>query len=188
MGWEAPFESLALGRLVKWVGFFALLAIFAVLLLVYLRLSGGQLPFAFRDLAGVPPWAPFLAYLGGFVIAAVAPRVIDALSPRPTTFYDLEARNRRNSVFLAVATVLGNGLTAYVLFTVVSLHASVGFVAALVSTGAASALAIATWIAGDRIVLTVSGARPVDPAKDGVSSTSSTRSRSLPTFRRPSST
>jgi hypothetical protein len=61
MGWEAPFESLALGRLVKWVGFFALLAIFAALLLVYLRLSGGQLPFAFRDLAGVPPWAPFLA-------------------------------------------------------------------------------------------------------------------------------
>ncbi len=129
MGWEASLDDRALGRLVKWFAFLTLLAIFVVLLFVYLRLSGGELPFSFRDIQGVPAWAPFLAFVVGFAVFAAAPAVLGRVSGRPATFYDLLARNRRNSILLAVATILGTGLTAYALFTVVSLHASVGLAA-----------------------------------------------------------
>ena len=113
MGWDASLDDRALGRLVKWFAFLTLLAIFVVLLFVYLRLSGGELPFSFRDIQGVPAWAPFLAFVVGFAVFAAAPAVLGRVSGRPATFYDLIARNRRNSILLAVATILGTGLTAY---------------------------------------------------------------------------
>ncbi len=166
MGWDASLDDRALGRLVKWFAFLTLLAIFVVLLFVYLRLSGGELPFSFRDIQGVPAWAPFLAFVVGFAVFAAAPAVLGRVSGRPATFYDLIARNRRNSILLAVATILGTGLTAYALFTVVSLHASVGLAAAIIATIASSVLAIGTWLAGDRIVLGASSARPVDPTHE----------------------
>jgi len=111
---------------------------------------------------GVPPWLPFVVYVIGLAGSLLAPKVIGRIVDRQVTFYDLAAANRRNSLFLALATVFGTGLTAYVLFTVVSLHASVGLLASLIATGAAVALAIGATVAGDRIILAVSNAHPID--------------------------
>ena len=166
MGRTGSLDDRSLGRLVKGFAFFVLLAIFVILLFAYLRLSGGQLPFSFHDVQGIPAWAPFLAFVVGFAIFASAPAVLGRLSGPPTTFYDLIARNHRDSILLAVATTLGTGLTVDALFTVVSLHASVGLAAAIVATVASVTLAMGTWLAGDRIVLSASSARPVDPTKE----------------------
>lgn len=168
MRWEGSFDGRALGRLLRWFAFFVLVATAAILLLVYLRLSGGQLPFTFHDVSGFPPWLPFLMYVIGLAGSIAAPKIVGRIVDRRVTFYDLAAANRRNSLFLALATVFGTGLTAYVLFTVVSLHASVGLVASLIATGAAVALAIGASVAGDRIVLAVSNARPVDEMANSI--------------------
>ncbi len=122
----------------------------------------GDLPFEFRPgPAGTPPWAPFLVLLTLVAVSCAAPILLRNLRDRELTFYDQIAINKRNSVFLTIAIASGLGLTAYVIGTVVTLRTSGGLVAALIAIGVALAGAIVSYRAGDRIVLRISGARPL---------------------------
>lgn len=124
----------------------------------------GDLPFDFRPgPAGTPPWAPFVVLLALVALSCAAPILLRNLRDRELTFYDQIAINKRNSVFLTIAIASGLGLTAYVIGTVVTLRTTGGLVAALVVIGVALIGAIVSYRAGDRIVLRVSGARPVGP-------------------------
>jgi heat shock protein HtpX len=132
------------------------------LLVAYYVAQYGDLPFTFRPgPAGTPPWLPFLVLLFLAAAASFAPIVLRNLRDRELTFYDQIAINRRNSVFLTVAIAAGLGTAAYVIGTVVTLRTTGGLVAALVAIGVAVAGAILSYRAGDRIVLRISGARPL---------------------------
>ena len=81
-------------------------------------------------------------------------------APAPTTFYREIARNRRNSwLLLAIVAVLFAVLGAAVGYAM-----DVGWVGAIVALGAAIALSLGSYFAGDRLVLGVSGAKEVDRA------------------------
>ena len=79
-----------------------------------------------------------------------------------TTFYSQIAANRRNSLFLAVFVILVFGLLGFTIgYAVVGSPAGgVGATALALTAGGVSG--IATYFSGDKLVLTVSGAQPVD--------------------------
>jgi len=139
------------------------------LLVAYYVAQYGDLPFTFRPgPAGTPPWLPFLVLLLLAAAASFAPILLRNLRDRELTFYDQIAINRRNSLFLTVAIAAGLGAAAYVIGTVVTLRTTGGLVAALVVIGVAIAGAILSYRAGDRIVLRISGARPLPDGEQPV--------------------
>jgi heat shock protein HtpX len=79
-----------------------------------------------------------------------------------STFYSQIATNRRNSLFLAVFVILVFGLLGFTIgYAVVGSPAGgVGATALALTAGGVSG--IATYFSGDKLVLTVSGAQPVD--------------------------
>jgi heat shock protein HtpX len=157
------------GRLgVGLVALFIGVPLLGLLLALYIA-QYGDLPFTFRPgPAGTPPWLPFLVLLAVVSVACAAPILLRNLRDRELTFYDQIAINKRNSVFLTVAIASGLGLTAYVLGTVVTLRTTGGLVAALVVIGVALSGSVVSYRAGDRIVLRISGARPLGPDEQPV--------------------
>jgi heat shock protein HtpX len=133
-------------------------------LVVYYVAEYGNLPLTFRSAPlGITPWEPLLVLFVALVVLVAVPLAWHRIAPPGDTFYAQAAENRRNSVFLSAAIIVGLALTAYIVAIVVSLRTSValGVAAGAVAVGAASA--VAAFRIGDRALLRLSSARPLRP-------------------------
>jgi heat shock protein HtpX len=149
-------------------GVLVLLVVLVVLLATYWS-AAGQLPFTFRNGPfGIPPWLPMLVLLAATLGVVVVPAVLRRRGPREPTFRDQIAANNRNCAFLTLALVGGMATTAYTLFTVVSLRTTVGLAAAAVTVVMGIVGAVASYGYGDRMILTISRARAIDPSSEPV--------------------
>ena len=146
-----------------WVSILVILGLLGAAFGLYLALSSGRLPFTFADgVAGIPVWLPAVV-LAALVGAAIAtPRLLSRFDRQEEgTFYRQIRINRRNTWILTIAVLAGLALSAYLVFTTVSLHANVGLVAAGLAVGAGLMGALVSWVAGDRVVLSASQAQPL---------------------------
>lgn len=149
-------------------GVLVLLVVLVVLLATYWS-EAGQLPFTFRDgPLGIPPWMPMLVLLAATLAVVAVPAVLRRRGPREPTFRDQIAANNRNCAFLTLALVGGLATTAYTLFVVVSLRTTVGLAAAAVIVVFGIVGAVASYGYGDRMILTISRARAIDPSSEPV--------------------
>jgi heat shock protein HtpX len=80
------------------------------------------------------------------------------------TFYNQIAENKRKSVLLALIVVLLFGALGFSIGYAVSGSATGAAVAMAIALGIGSALAVGSYFGGDSVVLSVSGAKEVDPA------------------------
>ena len=148
-------------------------------LVIYYVAEYGNLPFTFRPgPLGITPWEPVVVLFVALVALVAMPIAWHRIAPAGDTFYAQAAENRRNSVFLSAAIIVGLALTAYIVAIVVSLRTSValGVAAGAVAIGAASA--VAAFRIGDRALLRLSSARPLRPDDGSPSRTWSGSSRS----------
>ncbi len=81
-----------------------------------------------------------------------------------TSFYDQIAANRRNSFLMAAVVVVLLGLLGFTIGWAVFGSPSAGLGTTMVALALGSFAGVATYFAGDQLVLTVSGAREVDEA------------------------
>lgn len=156
------------GCVLQILAVFGLVAAIVVLTAWYVSQTG-QLPVTWADGPyGLPVWAPLVVLGSVTLLAAGIPSLVRFLGPDEPTFYQQIATNRRNGLFLTLAITSGLGLAAYAIAAMVSLRTSVGLLGAVVAVAIALVGAIVSLRSGDRIVLAVSTARPVDPALGGV--------------------
>jgi heat shock protein HtpX len=80
------------------------------------------------------------------------------------TFYNQIAENKRKSFFLALIVVILFGALGFSIGYAVSGDPSGAIVAMAIALGLGSALAVGSYFGGDSVVLSVSGAKEVDPA------------------------
>ncbi|MEI7745024.1 MAG: M48 family metalloprotease, partial [Chloroflexota bacterium] len=136
-------------------------------LVVYYVSEYGNLPFTFRNgPLGILPWEPVVTLLLALLLSILVPIVWHRISPPGDTFYAQAAENRRNSWFLSAAIVLALALTAYIVATVVSLRTSVGLAVAAGAIAVGVTSAIASYRMGDRALLRLSSARPIDESSE----------------------
>jgi len=80
------------------------------------------------------------------------------------TFYQQKAANQRNSLLMAGFIVVLLGLLGFSIGFAISGTAAGGVAATLLALSIGVMSGVGTYVAGDKLVLTVSGARAVDPA------------------------
>ena len=80
------------------------------------------------------------------------------------TFYNQIADNRRKSVLLALIVVLLFGALGFSIGFAISGEPSGAVVAMAIALGIGSAMAVGSYFGGDSLVLSISGAKEVDPA------------------------
>lgn len=132
-------------------------------LVVYYVAEYGNMPFTFRSGPfGITPWEPAVVLLLALVVLVVVPIAWRRIAPPGPTFWDQAAENRRNSLFLSGAIVVGLALTAYLVAVVVSLRTSVALAVACGAVAVGVASAVASFRLGDRALLRLSSARPID--------------------------
>ncbi len=78
------------------------------------------------------------------------------------SFYDQIGSNKRQSVLLAGFVVLVLAVLGYLIGFAISGSASGGVIATVLALGLGSLSGVATYFGGDKLVLTASGAKPVD--------------------------
>jgi heat shock protein HtpX len=133
-------------------------------LVVYYVSEYGSLPFTFSPgPMGIAPWEPAAALLVALVVVVVTPFVWGRLFPAGDIFWAQASENRRNSWFLSAAIVVLLALTAYIVAVVVSLRTSVALAVMAGAICAGVASATAAYRMGDRALLRLSSARPLDP-------------------------
>jgi heat shock protein HtpX len=134
-------------------------------LVIYYLAEYGSLPFTFRSGPfGITPWEPAVVLVLALVVLVAVPIAWHRISPPGDTFWAQAAENRRNSLFLSGAIVAALALTAYIVATVVSLRTSVGLAVAGGAIAVGVASAVASYRLGDRVLLRLSSARPIDAA------------------------
>lgn len=137
------------------------LVIAILLLLIWYVADTGTLPFTWADGPyGVPVWVPVVILALITAVGALTPRVLARRRRTESTFFEQIATNRRNSIFLTIAIAGGLGLATYVIVATVTLRTSAGLAAAAAAIVVSLAIAFISLRDGDRIVLTVSRARP----------------------------
>ncbi|HEU4920494.1 MAG TPA: M48 family metallopeptidase [Candidatus Limnocylindrales bacterium] len=80
------------------------------------------------------------------------------------TFYNQIADNRRKSVLLALIVVLLFGALGFSIGFAISGEPAGAVVAMAIALGIGSAMAVGSYFGGDSLVLSISGAKEVDPA------------------------
>ncbi|HET9456590.1 MAG TPA: M48 family metalloprotease [Candidatus Limnocylindrales bacterium] len=80
------------------------------------------------------------------------------------TFYNQIAENRRKSVLLALIVVVLFGALGFSIGFAISGEPSGAVVAMAIALGIGSAMAVGSYFGGDSLVLSISGAKEVDPA------------------------
>jgi heat shock protein HtpX len=80
------------------------------------------------------------------------------------TFFNQIAENKRNSFLLALIVVLLFGALGFSIGYAISGDPSGAVIAMAIALGIGSALAVGSYFSGDSVVLSVSGAKEVDPA------------------------
>ncbi len=134
-------------------------------LVIYYLAEFGNLPFAFRSGPfGITPWEPAVILVVALGVLVTVPIAWHRISPPGNTFWAQAAENRRDSLFLSGAIVVALALTAYIVATVVSLRTSVGLAVAGGAIAVGVASAVASFRLGDRALLRLSSARPIDAA------------------------
>jgi heat shock protein HtpX len=78
------------------------------------------------------------------------------------SFYDQIGSNKRQSFLLAAVVVVVLGVLGYLIGFAISGSPSGGVVATVLAVGLGSLSGVATYFGGDKLVLTASGAKPVD--------------------------
>lgn len=81
-----------------------------------------------------------------------------------SSFYDQIATNKRNSLLMAAFVVIILGLLGFTIGYAIVGSPSGGVVATGLALGIGAITGLATYYSGDKLVLSVSGARPVDEA------------------------
>ena len=81
-----------------------------------------------------------------------------------SSFYDQIATNKRNSLLMAAFVVVILGLLGFTIGYAIVGSPSGGVVATGLALGIGAITGLATYYSGDKLVLSVSGARPVDEA------------------------
>ena len=153
------------GRIV--LAFVAILVLVPLItgLVIYYLAEYGNLPFTFRSGPfGITPWEPAVVLVLALAVLVTVPIAWHRLSPPGDTFWAQAAENRRDSLFLSGAIVVALALTAYIVATVVSLRTSVGLAVAGGAIAVGVASAVASYRLGDRVLLRLSSARPIDAA------------------------
>ena len=79
------------------------------------------------------------------------------------TFYDQISANRRNSLFLALAVILLLGVLGFAIGYAISGRAAGAVGAVVIAVIIGSVAALGSYFGGDKLVLTVSDAKEVDP-------------------------
>ncbi len=134
-------------------------------LVIYYLAEYGNLPFTFRSGPfGITPWEPAVILVLALGVLVTVPIVWHRIAPPGDTFWAQAAENRRDSLFLSGAIVVALALTAYIVATVVSLRTSVGLAVAGGAIAVGVASAVASYRLGDRALLRLSSARPIDAA------------------------
>jgi heat shock protein HtpX len=82
----------------------------------------------------------------------------------PSSFYDQIATNKRNSLLMAAFVVIILGLLGFTIGYAIVGSPSGGVVATGLALAIGAITGLATYYSGDKLVLSVSGARPVDEA------------------------